>query len=173
MLDVIGISILLIVIWLLFLLVPIWLLGIFDCRRAAWWDPSQRIKRYIDLPHRPSRLLIPRYWGFNDKFKTNIPFFYGMYYVNEYPQRLSILGLADYCVTGILGLWYGIAFTVFFFGGPSDAVPYAILTLMVRTLVMFLLINWNDGKMDGKPITKMEPRARQQANRKPPSENAK
>ena len=145
--------------WLLFLVGVVWCLGIFPRRRGtAWWHEKDRVKRYVVLPPWAARLLVPAYMGFNDRFRTNLPFLYNKYYVNHHPDRLSLLGLVDYCVAAVLCLWYGGAVTAFFWGEGSGGamLPVSVAALMISCVVSLVLGTWDHAGVKLEVIGKKE-----------------
>lgn len=147
-------------VWLIFLLCPVCWLGFSPCRRAAWWTPSDKIQAHITISSpRLAKLLIPHYLGFGRHIRTNIPLLYGQYYVNGHPSQLSLLGLADYCVTTALSVWYGVYITAYFFFGRFDEpmLPVTFVLLMVHSLVSSILAHWNgSGRTPPTSITREE-----------------
>ena len=132
--------------WLLFLVGVIWFLGIFTCRYSAWWNETNRIQAYIEISNpRLARLLIPRYIGYHNYMSTNIPLLYNRYFVNQYPARLSLLGLVDYCITAILAVWYGVCITAYFWLGWYDnpMIPLTVILFMIHAAIFFFLNGWN------------------------------
>lgn len=156
-------------IWLIFLVGPIWLLGLRLCRLSARWDEGQKIQKYYVIASPAlARLLIPRYIGYNRRINTNLPFLYDRCLVNRHPTRLSALGLLDYCVTALLGLWYGVNITGYFWLGRFDepALPVTFVLLMIHALVFTILINWNNSRVRWdkyEVLTKAERKEREQA----------
>lgn len=132
--------------WLLFLVGVIWFLGIFTCRYSAWWNKENRIQKYITISNpRLAGLLIPKYIGYNNYVRTNIPLLYNRYFVNQYPSRLSILGLIDYCVTAVLAVWYGACITAYFWLGWFDypMIPLTVMLFMIHAALFTFLNGWN------------------------------
>lgn len=152
-------------VWFIFLIGPPWFLGIFLCRMAACWHEEDKIQTYFLIASpRLSRFLIPRYTGFNSRIRTNLPFLYNQYWVNAYPNRLSILGLIDYCVVGVISVWYGVCITWYFFFQNYDnlMIPVTVILFMCHAVVFFILINWNKSRSvaDEEVISRAEMKRR-------------
>ncbi len=128
--------------WLIFLLGVILILGQ-TCRRTAWWHEEDKIQGYIEISN--PRLLISEYLGGSTCIQTNIPALYNVFYVNKYPTRLSLVGLADYSVTAVLGAWYGVCITAYFWFGWYDnpMIPLTVGLLMARAVLFMLVGAWN------------------------------
>lgn len=135
-------------VWLIFSAGMIWILGIQPCRNSARWYKEDKIQRYVEISSpRLARLWIPEYTGFSRYIGTNIPMLYDRYYVNEYPDRLSLIGLADYCVTTVLCLWYFGCITVFFWFGRAVNPTAPIILLMARFVIFGILHGWNRSRV--------------------------
>lgn len=155
----------LLLVWLVFLLGVPWLLGFFLCRLAACWHDADKIKTYFVVSSpRLSALLIPEYVGFNHHIRTNLPFLYNQYRVNPYPNRLSLLGLIEYCMVGLLSVWYGVCITGYFFFQDFNN-PMILLTVILfmgHAILFAILINWNgsQGYGDDEVISRKEMKRR-------------
>ena len=135
--------------WLIFLLGVILITGQ-TCRRTSWWHEEDKIQGYIEISNpRLARLLIPEYLGCSTHIQTNIPALYNVFYVNKYPTRLSLVGLADYGATAILGIWYGVCITAYFWFGWYDnpMIPLTVGLLMARAVLFMFLGAWNGSRV--------------------------
>lgn len=163
MIEVLLQLILLLVFWLIFLLGPIRMLPIAASRAAAHWDPKDRVKSYIEIPSRRlARLLIPSHRGYHSVVRTNIPALYNRYIVNQYPTRLSMLGVVSYCIGGALALIWGWSITGYFFWGHFDniLIPVSGIAMGVYSLMMGVAIDVNQARRDPPTvITKKEYKA--------------
>ena len=117
-----------------------------DLQNSAWWCDGNRIQEYLEisLPE-IAGLLTPGYLGYSSRIKTNIPALYDQFPVNRYPERLSMFGVIDYCVTEILSLRYGVCITDYFWFGRFDnsMIPVAIMLLIMHAIVFAILNSWN------------------------------
>ncbi len=139
-------------VWLAFLLGVPWFLGFFLCRFAACWHDKDKIKTYISVSSpRIAALLIPGHEGFSDHIRTNLPFLYNRYRVNPYPDRLSLLGLIEYCIVGLLSVWYGVCITEYFFlqNFNNPMILITIALFICHALIFVILINWNRSHGNG------------------------
>ncbi len=150
--------------WSVFLVGPIWLFGVRSCRMSSWWDDGYQQPKYYEIPPRYAKLLIPGYAGYHTYISTNIPALYNRYLVNKYPTRMSVIGVADYCVTAILGGWYGVRITAYFWFGQfeSPMVPLSMALLAVHSLIFGVLNTWNRSRVkpDYEVISKEEMKKR-------------
>lgn len=95
-----GMTLLLVGIWLLFLVVVGYGWGVGGARRSAWVAPGQKIPGYVEISSpRLARLLVSRYNGYSDKIHTNIGLFFNRYYFNRWPNCISHFGIFDWCVS--------------------------------------------------------------------------
>ena len=161
-------SLLLIVgIWCVFVIGVGEMLFIQPCRKNACWQDGGKFKRYIEISNpRLAAILIPQYIGFNDRMGTNIPFLYNKYYVNKYPNRISIWAVVSDFICGALYVLFVIGFTAGFFLQQKWAVnliPVSVLGGMGYNVLMFVVSFGNamDGKVNGMEIiTKAEMKRR-------------
>lgn len=163
-LQIVGVLLFLIAVWLLFLSVIGYGFGIGGSRDTAWWCPGQKIRGYITIrSHRLAHLLIARYSGYSDKINTNIGALYNRFYLNRYPERISYLGIFDWCVALPLTVWWAYEITRYFLIvlmldlEIGNGVPTAGLTLGLYRTVMHFVGVWNNAKAEhGPSITKEE-----------------
>lgn len=150
--------------WSVFFVGPIWHFGIQSCRMSSWWDDGYKQPKYFEIPPRYAKLLILRYSGYNTHISTNIPALCNQYVVNKYPTRLSVIGVADYCVTAILESWYGVRITAYFWFGQfeSPMVPLSMALLAVHSLIFGAVNVWNRSRVkpDYEVISKKEMKKR-------------
>lgn len=159
LLWLLGMTLLLVGIWLLFLCVIGYGWGIGGSRYTTWWCPGQKIRGYVTVrSHRLTRLLITRYSGYNDKINTNIGALYNRFYLNRYPERISYLGIFDWCVSLPLTVWWAYEITRYFFIAPlleleiGNGVPTAGLTLGFYRTIMHFVGVWNNAKAERGPV---------------------
>ncbi|MDD2956627.1 MAG: hypothetical protein PHD67_10010 [Oscillospiraceae bacterium] len=127
-------------VWLIFLMGVPWFLGFFLCRIAACWHEEDKIKTYVFISSSSlAALLIPRYMGFNSRIRTNLLFLHNRYYANQYPDRLSLLALIEYCIAGIISIWYGVCITDYFFFQNYDnaMIPLTVTLFMCHAVFFF------------------------------------
>lgn len=146
--------------WLFVLVNVAWYFGLWDCRMAAWWKPGQKIQGYVRIPSKRLALLfISRFEGYNVHFNTNIPFYYNRWVMNQYPERMSYVGVLHYCITLPLVGWWTFEITRYFwaFQEGNKSVFHIAIILIVRCIIIRILVFWNDSKTEAGPeITKEE-----------------
>ena len=161
-------SLLLIVgIWCVFVIGVGEMLFIQPCRKNACWQDGGKFKRYIEITNpRLAAILIPQYIGFNDHFGTNISRLYNKYYVNKYPNRISIWAIICDFICGALYALFVIGFTAGFFLQQKWAENLLLISVfggMGYNALMFVVAFGNaiDGKVkEMEIITKAEMKRR-------------
>lgn len=163
--------------WGLYALIWLLALYIFDSvgLNAIWmvsrWSPKDKIKEYREI-HNPylARLLVPKYAGFNEYFRTNVPFFFNRYEINPAPGKISRLGVIACWVMIPLTVWYSVAVTAYFIlamhGQKFSGVIPALVAVIVGNLTFYSISTWN--RRQCKPcevITKKEMRKRRKMER--------
>ena len=136
--------------WSAFFFLPVWLTGIFLCRQNAWWNERDKVQKYYEVSSaKIAELLIGKYQGYSTFIQTNIPVFYNKYYVNKHPFRISALGVANYCVTAVIAIWYGAGVTAYFLFGWSDnpMIFSGFILLIAHGVIFFILYTWNKSRI--------------------------
>lgn len=164
--------------WGLYALIWLLALYVFDSvgLNAVWmasrWTPKDKVKTYREIrsPYL-SRLLVPKYAGFNQYFRTNVPLFFNRYAVNPAPGKISMLGVIAAWVMFPLMAWYSAAVSAYFIlairGQRFGGVIPALAAVIVGNLTFYSLSLWN--RRQCKPcevITKTEMRRRRKAERR-------
>jgi hypothetical protein len=157
-------------IWLLALYIFV-SVGINAIWMVSRWSPKDKIKTYREI-HNPylARFLVPKYAGYNEYFRTNVPFFFNRYEVNPTPGKISMLGVAACWVMIPVTVWYVAALTAYFVlatqGKHFNGVIPALVAVMVGNLTFYSISIWN--RRQCKPcevITKKEMRKRKKLER--------
>lgn len=158
-----GMTLLLVGIWLLFLVVVGYGWGIGGARQSGWVVPGMKISGYVDLRSpRLARLLVSRYSGYSTRINTNIGILLDRFQVNQYPDRISYLGIFDWCVSLPLAAWWAWEITRYFWVAPlleweiGNGVPAAGLTLGFYRMVMHFAGVWNNIHADFGPVLTKE-----------------
>lgn len=163
--------------WGLYALIWLLALYVFDSvgLNAIWmvsrWSPKDKIKTYREIKNsRLARLAVPKYAGFNEYFRTDIPVFFNRYEVNPAPDKISELGVIACWVMIPLMAWYSVAVSIYFLqamrGEKSGGVIPALAAVIVGNLVFYSVGMWN--RRQCKPcevITKKEMRKRKKMER--------
>lgn len=167
LLRFLGMTLLLVGIWLLFLVVVGYGFGVGGARRSGWVLPGTKLSGYVELRSpRLARLLVSRYSGYNNKIQTNIGPLFNRFYLNRWSNRISRFGIFDWCVSLLLTAWWAWEITRYFWVAPlleweiGNGVPAAGLTLGFYRMVMHFAGVWNYSHADfGPALTKDELRA--------------
>lgn len=150
-LRIVGITIFLVFCWLVFLIVPIYFCLISACRSAAWWHPQDKDHSYFEIKSdRLAKLLIPRYCGYSSYLRTDIPLFYDRFVWNEYPNRLSRIGVVCYGSAAFPTAFYAYQISSYFLAAnfDNDMVPVSLGLLVISSIVISIIARSNQGKRE-------------------------